>query len=113
MVGSSVLRTPTRASGGCNSRLKREKSPGGRASALGPRSRQGAPRVGYEGHGLTPNDGSLTCCMSPSRGGGRVEDGGGGGRAAHREEEVGWLAEAVRRDRSVQGSTAEMIAGEQ
>jgi len=64
-------------------------------------------------HGLTPNDGSLTCCMSPSRGGGRVEDGGGGGRAAHREEEVGWLAEAVRRDRSVQGSTAEMIAGEQ
>src|SRR5881628_2611010 len=45
-------------------------------------------------HGLTPNDGSLTCCMSPSRGGGRVEDGGGGGRAAHREEEVGWLAEA-------------------
>ena len=44
---------------------------------------------------------------------GRVEDGGGGGRAAHREEEVGWLAEAVRRDRSVQGSTAEMIAGEQ
>ena len=53
-----------------------------------------------------------TCCMSPSRGRGRVEDGGGGGRAAHREEEVEWLAEAVRRDRSVQGSTAEMIAGE-
>ena len=44
---------------------------------------------------------------------GRVEDGGGSGRPAHREEEVGWLAEAVRRDRSVQGSTAEMIAGEQ
>src|SRR6266705_2198348 len=32
-------------------RVKGERSAGGRASAVGPRSRQGAPRVGYDGVG--------------------------------------------------------------